>query len=159
MIEYYYIEKGDQKGPVSIEQLKELANIETYVWFEGMTDWKKIKDVPELAIEFNINTTQEIITPENKVSIQDNLPNQEINNNGKKCPENYLALAIISTVLCCWPIGIAAIVNASKVNSAFSAGKYIDAEDYSEKAKKYSIASIILGFVGLIIYYALYFSR
>ena len=31
-------------------------------------------------------------------------------------PENYLVVAILSTILCCWPAGVVSIVYAAKVN-------------------------------------------
>jgi Interferon-induced transmembrane protein len=35
----------------------------------------------------------------------------------RRAPQNYLALAIVATILCCFPLGIVAIVKASQVNS------------------------------------------
>lgn len=50
MTEYYFLKGKDQKGPFIIEQLsdKGLTN-ETLVWTEGMENWKKLKDIPELV--------------------------------------------------------------------------------------------------------------
>ena len=62
-------------------------------------------------------------------------------------PPNNLALAIISTVLCCLPLGIYAIIQATKVNSLWQQGDVAGAQDASEKAKKFSIYAIVIGFV------------
>jgi|GEM_PF-1917975 len=50
MKEYFFILGKDQSGPFAIEQLadKGLTN-ETLIWTEGMENWQKLKDIPELA--------------------------------------------------------------------------------------------------------------
>lgn len=58
-------------------------------------------------------------------------------------PSNNLALAIVSTVLCCWPLGIVSIVYAAKVDGHWSAGRYREAVDASRKARNWAIASIV----------------
>lgn len=35
-------------------------------------------------------------------------------------PYNYLALAIVCTILCCLPLGIVGIVKANKVNTLYN---------------------------------------
>ncbi len=56
-------------------------------------------------------------------------------------PDNHLVWAILSTVLCCMPLGIASIVFASQVDSKWAAGDYAGAREASEKAKKFAIIS------------------
>jgi hypothetical protein len=50
MKEYFFLTGKDQNGPFTIEQLadKGLTN-ETLIWTEGMENWQKLKDIPELA--------------------------------------------------------------------------------------------------------------
>ena len=56
MNEWFYAHKGVQKGPVSQEELTRLiANgyfdpARDLVWREGMSDWKKTAEVPELTL-------------------------------------------------------------------------------------------------------------
>lgn len=57
------------------------------------------------------------------------------------CPDNNLVWAILTTLFCCLPFGIVAIVYSSKVNSLYATGQYAMAVDASEKAKKWSIWS------------------
>lgn len=84
--------------------------------------------------------------PQQKVSFRDN--STRFNK-----PESHLAGAIIVTLLCCWPFGIPAIVNASKVDQYWSMQKYDEAWEYSNKAKNWIIVSFILGlFAGVIIF-------
>lgn len=48
MKEYYYEEKGEQKGPVSLEGLKGRVVSNTRIWREGLQDWVEAKNLPEL---------------------------------------------------------------------------------------------------------------
>lgn len=48
---YYFIDSNNQqRGPVPANELLSygVTNV-TYVWKEGMTDWMRIMDVPELS--------------------------------------------------------------------------------------------------------------
>lgn len=49
-MDYYYSQNGQQLGPVSLEELL-TENIEhdTLVWKEGLADWVKASEMPELA--------------------------------------------------------------------------------------------------------------
>lgn len=67
-------------------------------------------------------------------------------------PENYLAWAIISTILCCWPIGVFAIIKSTKVNSLWQQGDYAGAQKASEDAKKFSIYAAIGGLLAVVLY-------
>lgn len=50
MKEYYYLENNQQKGPVSLENLRALnINRKTLVWAEGMSDWLPAGQVAEIA--------------------------------------------------------------------------------------------------------------
>lgn len=53
MKSYYYIENGQQKGPVSVKLLKQYGVKEsTLVWCEGMSGWQQASYVPELKSIF-----------------------------------------------------------------------------------------------------------
>ncbi len=58
-------------------------------------------------------------------------------------PPNYLVWAILSTVLCCLPLGIASIVYAAQVNSKWAAGDAAGAQESSRKAKQFATWSAI----------------
>jgi hypothetical protein len=50
---YYYNHKQEQQGPITYENLKSLwqageINEETYMWCEGMKDWKKLEELQDL---------------------------------------------------------------------------------------------------------------
>lgn len=67
-------------------------------------------------------------------------------------PSNNLALAILTTLLCCMPLGVVAIVYAAQVDSKWNAGDYQGAMTAADNAKKAAIAGIILGFVVIVLY-------
>src|SRR5437868_10801976 len=71
-------------------------------------------------------------------------------------PENHLVAAILTTLFCCLPLGIVAIVKSSQVNSLWSAGDYQGAMRASEEAKTWwkraLIIGIIVNVVGIVLY-------
>ena len=66
--------------------------------------------------------------------------------------ESHLVWAILVTLFCCLPFGIVAIVHAAQVDGKQSAGDYEGAQEYSEKARNWCIASMICGVIWMIIY-------
>ena len=70
-------------------------------------------------------------------------------------PNNNLVLAIISTLCCCVPTGIAAIVFAAQVDSKWAAGDQQGALEAAEKSKLWSYISIGAGIVVSVAYVAL----
>ena len=70
-------------------------------------------------------------------------------------PPNHLVWAILSTLFCCLPLGIASIVFAAQVNSKFAAGDLAGAQDSSEKARKFALWATIAGVVLLVLYFIL----
>lgn len=66
--------------------------------------------------------------------------------------QNYLWQSIVVTVLCCLPLGIPAIVYATKVNNALMQGDIDGAKKASESAKMWCIISLVCGIVGGLAY-------
>jgi len=71
-------------------------------------------------------------------------------------PPNYLVWAILSTLLCCLPLGIASIVFAAQVNGKYAAGDVAGAQQSSAKAKKFAIWSAVVGLVLGVLYIILF---
>ena len=72
-------------------------------------------------------------------------------------PDNYLAFAIVMTILFFPPTGIVAIVKAAQVDSLYDQGRYDEAEAMSLAARKFSRISLWVG-IGIIAFYIfLYF--
>lgn len=62
-------------------------------------------------------------------------------------PKSWLVESILLTLCCCLPIGIYCIVKASSVNSLWNCGRYEEAREASEKAKKWLIIGLIVGII------------
>lgn len=77
-----------------------------------------------------------------------------VNPTREQCPDTYLIWAILSTILCCWPLGIPAIVYASKVEKLWNQGDIAGAREKSEKAKMWCLIAlgggILSGIIGFI---------
>jgi hypothetical protein len=67
-------------------------------------------------------------------------------------PDNYLVWAIITTLLCCLPLGIVAIIFAAQVDGKYHSGDYQGARNASDKARLFSIISAVSGVVVAVVY-------
>ncbi|HBR53875.1 MAG TPA: CD225/dispanin family protein [Flavobacteriaceae bacterium] len=76
-----------------------------------------------------------------------------MNNLQQPPPDNNMVWAILSTVLCCLPLGIIAIIKASKVEQLWYQGFHAEAQKAADDAKKWAIWSAVS--IGIII--VLYF--
>lgn len=65
------------------------------------------------------------------------------------CPPAYLAWSIIVTILCCMPLGVAAIVCSAQVKQAYNRGNLKKAQKMSDWAQWLIMLSIVLGLVWL----------
>lgn len=66
---------------------------------------------------------------------------------------NYLVQAILVTLCCCLPFGIAAIVNAAKVNTHLARGEYDRAVEASNEARKWCVIGFIVGIPTTLIFF------
>jgi hypothetical protein len=71
-------------------------------------------------------------------------------------PPNYLVWAILSTVLCCLPLGVVSIVFSTQVNSKWAVGDAAGAQDASDKAKKFAIWAAIAGVIVIVLYFVFF---
>ncbi len=54
MREFYYEHNEQQSGPITIDELRPLQiNGETLIWYEGLSDWTKAKEISHLADYLN----------------------------------------------------------------------------------------------------------
>ena len=60
--------------------------------------------------------------------------------------------AVLSTVLCCVPIGIYAIICANKVDALYAEGNYEEALKQAKEAKKWAIIGAAAGAIFSFIY-------
>ncbi|MDH7446850.1 CD225/dispanin family protein [Aquimarina sp. 2201CG14-23] len=71
-------------------------------------------------------------------------------------PNNHLALAIISTILCCLITGIVSIIYSTQVNTKYDAGDYEGAMAASKNAKLWGLIGIIGGVAVWIVMFLIY---
>jgi hypothetical protein len=70
-------------------------------------------------------------------------------------PDTYLLLAIFSTFVCFFPLGIFALINSIKVMSLWKKGYYEQARIASDNAIKYGQLAMIIGGIGWLLYFFL----
>lgn len=175
MASYYFIDPQRQRrGPIEESQLLAAGvTADTYVWKVGMEQWEKAGTVPSLRYIFvgeaavpprpssEIRETSRHNPPRASTVIREisrqqgtgpdtgqqqqyaQAPHQQ----PSVCPPSYLALAILSTLLCCLPFGIVAIVFAAKVSGLWRQGRYDEAQSASNTAKNWVIASVVCALV------------
>ena len=66
-----------------------------------------------------------------------------MNNLTNQKPDNYLVWAILSTLLCCMPFGIVAIVKATQVDTFWAQGNQAESIEAANAAKKWTIVSAV----------------
>lgn len=146
MKKYYYLDGTNRFGPFALDELRQKnINRETKVWFQGLGDWQSAGTIPELNDILNLVPPPITITNLN-INTMENLNNQTP-------PKSWLLESILVTLFCCLPLGIAGIVNASKVESRFYAGDINGANRYSSAAKQWTTTSFWLGIVIGVIYF------
>lgn len=51
-MDYYLFQDDQQRGPFSVEQLRsQRLSPKTYVWYDGLEDWRPISEVPALVAQ------------------------------------------------------------------------------------------------------------
>lgn len=101
---------------------------------------------------YKLSEAQPVSTPPQSQP-QPQSPSQATTPNFKPCPDNYLFYAILTTLFCCLPFGIAGIVKAAQVSTKYQAGDYEGAVQASADAKKWSQIALICGIVWVALYF------
>ena len=155
-MQYWINHNGVQSGPVELEALKEMGlTSEAYVWREGMADWVKITQIPELqgmyemaaqpaAPQPGVAAAQrtEAVTGD-PVARQPQYGVEPV----EPCPPTNMVWAVLATILCCIPLGIVGIVYANKVSKLYLAGDIEGAKSASETGAWWCIAAITVGVI------------
>ena len=68
-------------------------------------------------------------------------------------PKNWLVESILVTLFCCLPLGIAGIINASKVEGLFLAGDIAGAKKAAADAKKWTMYGLFAGLAVIVLYF------
>ena len=64
---------------------------------------------------------------------------------------SHMLGAVLSTIFCCLPFGVVAIIYAANANSHYGSGQYDLAYSSAGKAKFWSRLAIFLGFLGILL--------
>jgi hypothetical protein len=151
MKNFFYSDGTNSLGPFTVDELKGKGiTRETMVWYEGMGDWKKAGEVPELYQLYN-TVAPPPVPPTYISSPQGSAYSQ---NQGTKpaLPKNWLVESILVTLFCCLPFGIVGIVFASKVESLYSSGNFDGATEASKNAKKWTSLGFWIGLAVIVLY-------
>lgn len=141
-MKYFYIEKEEQKGPVSLEELVAYSiNEKTLIWHEGLDDWKEAKNIESLKSFFTKTTPPKIPKvnsepPKFEKSKQTIAQTAKIENKNNSQTKKIL---IVSGVLILIGIGIYIITRNDDFEQDYETNYEITnndlAEDYSDQSE------------------------
>jgi hypothetical protein len=160
MEKYYYLDSANnQHGPVEASELAHNGvTSQTFVWREGLAEWKRAGELPELS-EYIQMAAPDIPGGQSNTNYQNaNAGNQY--NQGPQyapgsqqqysyvpAPSSNLVFAIIVTIFCCMPTGLYAVICAAKVDPLWTSGRYAEAREMSKKASLWSWISLGLSII------------
>ena len=148
MKKYFYSDGKKERGPFTLEKLqREKITRETKVWFQELGEWKPAAEVSEM------NDLFKLVPPPISEKISSKVTAVSTD---QRPPKTWLVESILVTLFCCLPFGIAAIVNASGVESRFYAGDFEGAKRYSKRAKYWLLWSFWISIIGVILYLAFF---
>lgn len=138
---WHYSKDGTQYGPVDETALRaKLAGGEIspndLVWRDGMRDWLPAGQVQEFAGGLPA------VSPYQPPMHAGSRPHAVAPMGYAPPVPNYLWQSIVVTVLCCWPLGIPAIVYAAKVDGLRARGDIHGAIAASTSAKNWCLVSV-----------------
>lgn len=139
---YWVIDDGVEKGPFSLDQIRELRPApNTPVWCTGLPDWTTADQLPELA--------QWLSYPQVEPAPCEPQPAHFQPDYTEPMPKTYLAWSIVATLLCCLIPGVIAIFCSAKVEPRWRNGDLKGAQNASDWALIWIIAAVIFGIVGI----------
>lgn len=158
MTRYFYIDsEGNQKGPLTLDELKiEHIRKETLVWTQGMLEWKRACEIENLEPLFEIPRSIPYNQHQTTPPTQQQAASAEVPILPKTWMVESILVTLLPFVLCgnvLSLIGIAAIVNASKVESLFNSGLFDQAKKASNEAARWTKITfwIAIGVILLVI--------
>ncbi len=139
---WFYAKQGRQEGPVELAPLREMLESgevapADLVWREGMAEWAPAESVPELHLAPSAPTGPVPGAGPAGGAVQPDLsvyqpPDAPV---AHEHIPNYLVPSILTTIFCCWPLGIPSIIFAAKVDGLVARGDIPAAREASNKAK------------------------
>lgn len=158
-MKYYVAHDNRPVGPFELWELKgNGVTADSLLWHAGLPQWVRASSLPEVMEELSHESMPPAFDHDEycrrmlrhagqpKATDPDSLRQSIVHPR----PNNYLAEAIVVTVVFCSLItGVIAIVKASNVNKLYDRGLYDEAERESVSARNWVIVSIVLGIVSL----------
>ena len=128
-------------SPVELEEVREWiaegrADSNTLVCEIGEKQWVRLRDSSEFAADLSKDQVRQESQSGGVINI------------------NYLVPAILCTIFCCLPFGIAGILFAAQANSKTQQGDYDGANIASSRAKQMCILSFVFGVLTIIYYFS-----
>ena len=125
-------------SPVELEEVREWikegrADANTLVCEMGEKQWVRLRDVSKFSVD---------------------LSKGQKGQSGRVIQINYLVPAILCTIFCCLPFGIAGILFAAQANSKTQQGDYDGANIAASRAKQMCILSFLCGVLTIIYYFS-----
>jgi Interferon-induced transmembrane protein/GYF domain 2 len=160
-MDWYYSKNNQQLGPVSQETLLSLyssgeVSASDLVWNETMSEgWKPIGQLAEFSSAAPAAPAPAYGVPNPAPPVIGAVTAAGVSRNLTPAVPNYLWQSIACTVLCCVPLGIPAIVFATKVGPALAIGDLAAAREASSKAKTWCWIAFGLGLLGGLLYLGL----
>ena len=151
MAKYYYVGADSRTyGPVEPSQFAACGlTADSLVCPEGGQQWVPLGSIPGLSAYLGVQAPgygQPYAPAGNYAAPQP----------GGVPPNNNMVWAILTTILCCLPFGIVAIVKASSVNNLWTQGRYDEARAAAKAAANWSIVAAVVSAVCSIIYMFVY---
>ncbi len=159
---YWIIVNGQQKGPFTIEQLRwQKITPQTDVWGDGMPNWTKASQVPELQTLFTAGAAQpqqQAAQPQQTAQPQQQQYQQQYQQQASAYPPpTRVAESILVMLFCCMPFGIVALVHATMVRMCYDRGDYTAATQHSQAASKWLKIGFFIGLAVILLYVLLVF--
>ena len=125
-------------SPVELEEVREWikegrADANTLVCEMGEKQWVRLRDASKFSAD---------------------LSKGQKGQSGGVIQINYLVPAILCTIFCCLPFGIAGILFAAQANSKTQQGDYDGANIAASRAKQMCILSFVFGVLTIIYYFS-----
>ncbi len=149
-MQYWIIVNEEPTGPFDLATLRQMnLGPDTPVWHTGLPDWTVASRLPELHDSLSAPVGADAYVPPVPANHNDADGTQASagHEDPGTRPPSYMIWAIVATILCCVPVGIAAIIYSSKVNPAWHEGRFDDARRYSEITEWLLMITIVAGLV------------
>lgn len=159
MKQYYYLDNNKQVGPFTLEQLRtQPLTPNTLVWTEGMSNWARVVDTPEVRDLMGLGSIPPINPQPVYAQPGFSQPTYAFGSPTGFMPKTWLTESILVTLFCCLPLGIVGIINASRVESRYRVGDFNGAQQASLEAGRWTKIGFFSAFIIIGLYFLLIFA-